>query len=322
VHSEALNQIKPDAGLLMPPAPREGFAARFEHVRASMDLHPVACRPSDTFAAAASTAGSVAADCLPLAIGLVMHLYPFCAMQHVPLPWLGLAVFKRAALLKSIHQNEWIVGNAGSERAAERPPEVTATLVPDGVRLDGTFEYVSLASVADYLLFKAPLVDGGVAFCAADLSGAGVGAGPGRFTGSMSLSDTRSVHFHGHIVPRARSIITPSAGPMQWMACYQRVWFHLLLSEIHLARVERLRSAWNLSLDARMSLASREITWLRDYAVRQIDEIRLGGDVEKLASVARELKTLVSKLAAATAESTREFDPGSAAELGYIQRWR
>jgi hypothetical protein len=71
-----------------------------------------------------------------------------------------------------------------------------------------------------------------------------------------------------------------------------------------------------------MSLASREITWLRDYAVRQIDEIRLGGDVEKLASVARELKTQVSKLAAATAESIREFDPGSAAELGYIQRWR
>jgi len=322
VHSETPNQIKPKGGFQLPAAPREGFAARFEQVRANMDLHPVACRPSDTFAAAANTAGGVAADCLPLGIGLVMHLYPFCAMQHVPLPWLGMAVFKRASLLRNIRENEWIVANAGSERAADRPPEVTATLLPDGVRLDGTFEYVSLASVADFLLFKAPLDDGGVAFCAADLSGPGVAAGPARFSGTMSLSDTRSVHFHGHVVPRARSIITTQAGPMQWMACYQRVWFHLLLAEVHLARIEKLHVVHGLSSAVERSFAMREMTWLRDYALRLLDELRLGDDVEKLAQVARELKSRAGTLARDTAESIMPIDPPSSAELGYLPRWR
>ena len=52
-----------------------------------LDLHPAESTAAATFEAAAQTARSVAVDCLPLGIALVMHLYPLCALRCVPLPW-------------------------------------------------------------------------------------------------------------------------------------------------------------------------------------------------------------------------------------------
>ena len=64
----------------------DAFGHGFE-LRAELNLHPAESTAAATFAAAAQTARSVAADCLPLGIAIVMHLYPLCALRCVPLPW-------------------------------------------------------------------------------------------------------------------------------------------------------------------------------------------------------------------------------------------
>ena len=69
--------------------------------RRHVDLHPSASTPAATFEAAAATARGVAAGCLPLGLGLVMHLYPLCALRFVPLQWWNLAGIRRAWLMHS-----------------------------------------------------------------------------------------------------------------------------------------------------------------------------------------------------------------------------
>jgi len=122
-----------------------------------MNLHPAESTASATFEAAAQTARAVAAECLPLGIAVVMHLYPLCALRCVPLPWWSAANLRRALLLRAIDRGALILANAGSERAAGAHAPVTLTRAGNGVRVDGAFEYMSLAHVADVVMFSAPL---------------------------------------------------------------------------------------------------------------------------------------------------------------------
>ena len=141
---------------------------------------------------------------------IVMHLYPLCALRCVPLPWWSAANLRRALLLRAIDRRSLILANAGSERAAGAHAPVTLTRTRDGVRVDGTYEYMSLAHVADVVMFSAPLAGSPAPmFCAADLSGESVRIGTSRFGGSMRLSDTCSVTFDNHRVPTHRCTEIP-----------------------------------------------------------------------------------------------------------------
>ena len=105
---------------------------------------------------------------------------------------------------------------------------------------------MSLANVADIVLFSAPLAGSQHAmFCAADLHGDSVRIGGPRFRGSMRLSDTCSVTFDNHRVPASRCIEVPTESALQCMAQYQRSWFQLLLGESYLARIEHLQRSGN-----------------------------------------------------------------------------
>lgn len=180
---------------------REAFRGGFAGLRADPHLHPAGSTAAATFEAAAATARDVAVDCLPLGIAIVMHLYPLCALRCVPLPWWSQGGLRRSRLLRNIDSRALILANAGSERAAGAHAPVTVTRTRDGIRVDGTYDYVSLANVADLVLFSAPLAgnDRNV-FCAADLRSESVRIGGSRFGGSMRLSDTCSVTFENHRV--------------------------------------------------------------------------------------------------------------------------
>lgn len=295
------------------------FRRGFDALRLARDLHPEEQTASATFEAAADIARHAARDCLPLGIAIVMHLYPLCTLRWVPLPWWSAASRRRARLLRVVDSGSLILANAGSERAAGAQAQLTVTRAREGVRICGSFDYVSLAHVADIVLFSAPYEDHAV-FCAADLRADSVRIGDSRFKGSMRLSDTCSVTFDNHLVTADRCIGIPTSSALQCMAQYQRGWFQLLLAQGYLARIERLRDVYRLPLAIEQTASLNELAQLRDYALRLLDEATHPRAVQSMARVADAVKLRVSLLAQATAAAVRELDAAAATELEFIQR--
>jgi alkylation response protein AidB-like acyl-CoA dehydrogenase len=295
------------------------FRRGFDALRLSRDLHPEEQTAAATFEAAAETARQVSAECLPLGIAVVMHLYPLCTLRCVPLPWWSTAGRRRASLLRAVDSKALILANAGSERALGVAAPVTLTRTQEGIRAHGTFDYVSLAHVADIVLFSAPF-ESGALFCAADLRGDTVRIGASRFTGSMGLSDTCSVTFEDHPVRADRCLVIPTASALQCMAQYQRSWFQLLLADAYLSRIERLHRQWKLLRPVEELASTNEVAHLREYAMALLDKAASPAVIENLAGVTAAIKLRISLLAQATAAAVRPFDESSAHELGFLRR--
>jgi hypothetical protein len=299
-------------------AARVAYRHGFERLRSQLQLYPEPSgRPSMVFKSAAPTARLLGANCLPLGIAVAMHLYPLCALQCVPLPLLSVARFQRAMLLRTIRNRSLILANAGSERTGQAQHSVVARQETDGIRLDGTFDYMSLATVADLVLFKAPLANTrDTVLCAADLRADSVRIGGWRFPGTMRLSDTSSVTFVDHRVPRGRYAVVSNDETLQCTSDYQRCWFHLFLAEVYLARLHRLHDVWGLRRTADQVVSLNEVSQLREYALRLLDELSPGSDVEPLKKATSTMKLRVSLMAQVTMASLSGSD---ASELGYIK---
>jgi len=313
------------------PAAREAFREGFTRLRSQLQVYPVpGGHASVVFESAAKTTRSLAAGCLPLGIAVAMHLYPLCVLQCMPLPLLSFARFQRAMLLRTIRNRSLILANAGGERTGAAQHSLVAHLDADGIRIDGTFEYMSLATVADVVLFKARLanVDGTV-LCAADLRADSVRIGGWRFSGSMRLSDTSSVTFAGHRVPHGRYVLVADDEVLRCSSDYQRCWFHLFLADMYLARLERLHQVWGLPRSAEQIVSLNELSQLRDYALRLLDDFSSGSDIQPLKKATSAMKLRVSLMAQSTMTSLRgradrapadaEQLRADASELGYIR---
>lgn len=293
----------------------------FERVRRELNLHPAESTAAATFEAAAVAARAVAEECLPLGLGVVMHLYPLCALRCVPLPWWSSANLRRRKLLRSIEHRSLILANAGSERAAGAHSPISVSRTHDGLVVSGVFEYMSLANVADIVLFSAPLAGSdNTVFCAADLHGSSVRVGASKFDGSMRLSDTCSVHFDNHRVPAERCIEIPNESSLQCMAQYQRSWFHLLLGEAYLARIEGLHRQRQIPRAPEFIASLNELAFLKKYSLCLLNEASSPGATESLSRVTAAIKLRISWLAQATAAAVRTTDPEAAHELAYISR--
>jgi hypothetical protein len=300
---------------------REAFRRGFAALRADLPLHPAGSTAAATFEAAAAIARDVAVNSLPLGIAIVMHLYPLCVLRCVPLPWWRQGAFRRSRLLRTIDRRASILSNAGSERATGAHPPVMLTRTRNGIRVDGTYDYVSLANVADLVLFSAPLAGSGRnVFCAADLRGDSVSIGGEKFSGSMRLSDTCSVTFDNHRVAPDCYIEVPNVTTLSCMAQYQRSWFHLLLGEGYLARIEHLRRRWHLSRAVEQVASLNELAHLRGYALRLLDGTTAPGNVELLSRVTAAIKLRISLHAQATVAAIRSLDETAATELGFLGR--
>lgn len=308
---------------------RQALRLELDRIRTQLALHPpLGASPAGTLEATSITVREIAADCLPLGIALVMHLYPLCALQCAPLPAMSIAGFKRRILMKLISERSLIVANGGSERANGAHAPLAVALDGDALRVNGTFEYVSLASVADVVLFSAPLDDRTV-FCAAELRGDSVLLGEPKFEGAMQFSDTRSVTFLDHRVANGKYLLVADATGTQCIFDYQRCWFHLLLAEAYRARIELLRTRWQVAPGVEHVMALNEVSCLREYATRLLGECRPHARVDALTRVTATLKLRVSLMAQATARLLRERAAqggaeaaqllADASELGYMR---
>lgn len=302
-------------------AARHAYRRAFNQLRSRLSLYPTGSRPSAVFESAATTARSLSATCLPLAIAVAMHLYPLCVLQCIPIPLLSVARLKRALLLRTIRNRSLLLANTGSERAHSATIPLIATRAADGVRIDGRCEYLSLSSVADIVLFKAQLAGSNHAvLCAADLRASTVHIGQWKFSGPMELSDTSSVTFVGHRVPDGHYLIVPDDAGMGCIADYQRSWFHLFIAEIYLARLEHLHGAWEIPQTAEHAANRSEVSRLRQQSLRLLDDYSMGDDVGPLTRTTVALKLRVSMMSQTTAAALRSR--GLAAEaggLGYIK---
>ena len=302
------------------PAAREAYREGFQRLRSQLELYPVAGRhPSAVFESAAKTVRTLAASCLPLGIAVAMHLYPLCVLQCLPLPLLSFARFQRAMLLRAIRNRSLILANAGSERSRGTSQSLVARQDAEGIRIDGTFDYMSLASVADVVLFKARLADSDcTALCAAGLRGDSVRIGGWKFSGNMRLSDTSSVTFAGHRVPHGSYVLVADSDVLRCTSDYQRCWFHLFLVDMYLARLERLHDVWGLPRSAEQVMSLNELSRLREYALRLLDDFSSGSDPEPLTKTTSAMKLRVSLMAQSTMDSLRcqeDLSPGDAQQL-------
>jgi alkylation response protein AidB-like acyl-CoA dehydrogenase len=298
---------------------RAGFRRAFAELRPQLDLHPRGRRAVDIFDSAAHTVRAVAAESLPLALGLTMHLYPLCVLRCVPLPWFSRGALLRSRLLREIDERGLILANAGSERAAGLQGPVSLRADGGDIVVNGTYDYVSLANVSDLVLFSAPMGSVTV-FCIADLTRRRARIGEPRFDGSMRLSDTCSVSFEDHRVPRDHYVEVPTASAVQCMTHYQRSWFQMLLCEAYLRRVEVLRERFGLVRSLESTVNLHELALLRDYALRLLGEARTPADMETLGKVTALIKLRASWCGLSMAAALRTQDPVSARELGYLQR--
>ena len=313
------------------PGAREAYREGFTRLRSQLEMYPVSGRTaSAVFESAAKTARTLAGDCLPLGIAVAMHLYPLCVLQCMPLPLLSFARFQRAMLLRTIRNRSLILANAGGERTRGADHSLVARPDAEGIRIDGTFEYMSLATVADVVFFKARLANSnGTVLCAADLRADSVHIGGWRFSGSMRLSDTSSVTFAGHRVPHGRYVLVADDEVLRCTSDYQRCWFHLFLADMYLARLERLHQVWGLRRSAEQIMSLNELSQLREYALRLLDDFSSGSDIQPLQKTTSAMKLRVSLMAQSTMTSLRDrADLASAdalqlgadaSELGYIK---
>jgi hypothetical protein len=243
---------------------------------------------------------------------------------------LSVARFQRAKLLQTIRNRSLVVANAGGERTRGAQHSVVARQDAEGMRIDGTFEYMSLATVADIVFFKAPMENGkGTVLCAADLRADSVRIGDWRFSGSMRLSDTSSVTFSKHYVPYGRYVAVADEAVVGCTSDYQRCWFHLFLVDVYLARLERLHRDWALPRSSEEILSLNELSQLREYALRLLDDFSPGSDLQPLKKTTSAMKLRVSLMAQSTMASLGDRDDpipavaqqlqAEASELRYIK---
>lgn len=311
-------------------ASRARFRAQFRALSSRLRMYPPAqAKPYAVFEALARDAREVASECLPLAIALSMHWYPLCVLQCAALPMLSGARVRRALLLRSIKRSGLIVANAGGDRSDDSQGTVVASRCSKGFVLSGTCEYMSLASVADVVFIKAHIQqEPRELFCLASLRGLTAKIGSWRFSGSMRLSDTASVEFDKHLVPRGYHVELPHSGPVQCLAQYQRSWFHLFIAEVYMARALQLCATHALPIEAEVRLAQNEFLHLRAYCLSLLEMCTSPSQTGRLFLATGTLKLRVSRFTqwisgALTQLGDLRRDPQlgiDAAELLYIAR--
>jgi hypothetical protein len=134
----------------------------------------------------------------------------------------------------------------------------------------------------------------------------------------MRLSDTASVTFAGHRVPHGRYVLLADDEVLRCTSDYQRCWFHLFLAEMYLARLERLHHVWRLPRPAEQIMSLNELSQLREYALRLLDDFSSRADIQPLQKTTSAMKLRVSLMAQSTITALRgreDLTPADAPQL-------
>jgi alkylation response protein AidB-like acyl-CoA dehydrogenase len=194
---------------------------------------------------------------IPEGVGSLMHIYMLCSIATMPLSDPE-QISNRELWLKRISQERLLIANTGSERVnRSNNTENTVTqamAVDGGYVVNGEKNFVSLAEVADILIFNANVKGSeGFAFFIVPFDRSSILIKESCFDESLGLR-TYSIEFKELFVDQNMVMKTDSQST-SLAFLYQRSWFLSLVSSVYLGAARK-------ALDEAISFAQN--TFLSD----------------------------------------------------------
>ncbi|MEL6916572.1 MAG: acyl-CoA dehydrogenase family protein [Bacteroidota bacterium] len=181
---------------------------------------------------------------IPVAVALSMHYYVLASMASYPFSKTSKEYWKREMLLHQIKKEGLIIANTGSVRTYTNVSEHKGVTVQrkDGKYLvNGKTPFMSLAGVADYLVFTAELSQGKKAVFFVPSNSEGIYFQDSVFGETMEGSFTKAVSFKDLEVSNAHVLTLDTSEETKCeLLIYQRSWFQALVPAPYLGAARRV----------------------------------------------------------------------------------
>lgn len=181
---------------------------------------------------------------IPVSVALSMHYYVLASIATYPFKKTSPQYWKREILLNKIKKERVFIANTGSIRTYDNVSEnkgILAMKEKDNYIVYGRAPFMSLAGIADYLVFTAELSDGGKAVFFAASDNAQIEFTDTVFGDTMLGSFTKSVKFKNLRVPVSNIIkLDTQTKEQSELLIYQRSWFQALVSAPYLGAAKRV----------------------------------------------------------------------------------
>lgn len=176
-------------------------------------------------------------------LGAAMHLYMLASFALAPVNDAAVQT-RREEFLRLVEGSRFLIANTGSDaqtRSANAGRSSTVVESADGVSvINGAKTFLSLAEVADLLVFTAQVRDGTLAFFVAPLRDPAIQIGAAHFDAAFPLH-THSVVFRDLRIPD-RMAFLPNSGQgdaLPGLHAFQRALFQSLISAVYLGAARR-----------------------------------------------------------------------------------
>ncbi|MDB5937225.1 MAG: hypothetical protein JWQ01_4569 [Massilia sp.] len=254
----ALRQLWKDGDVSL-----ERFADWFRRQSFAFDACDLTLGPSELLRRSFDTAMMIGAQSVPIGIATVMHLYMLGAMATFPTRDRE-SLFKRETIFGLIRDHQWLVANSGSDMQVRSDNASNASMVAervaDGICFSGHKTFVSLATVADLLVFTATEKGtGSLLSMFALLRGIdGIRFENAPFPAFLSETGTRSVVMERLVLPLENMISGGRTVAFEHAHAFQRMWFSALIPAVYLgAAVAALSEARNFACANQTSPGNR-----------------------------------------------------------------
>ena len=181
---------------------------------------------------------------IPVSVALSMHYYVLASIATYPFKKTSPQYWKREILLNKIKKERLFIANTGSVRTYDNVlgnKALNAMKEKDNYIVYGEAPFMSLAGIADYLVFTAELSDGGKAVFFVASDNTQIEFTDTAFGDTMRGSFTKSVKFKNLRVPVSNVIKLDSHTKEQSeLLIYQRSWFQALVSAPYLGAAQRV----------------------------------------------------------------------------------
>ncbi|WP_299536179.1 acyl-CoA dehydrogenase family protein [Ulvibacterium sp.] len=181
---------------------------------------------------------------IPVSVALSMHYYVLASIATYPFKKTSTQYWKREILLNKIKKERLFIANTGSVRTYDDVlgnKALIAMKEKDNYIVYGEAPFMSLAGIADYLVFTAELSDGGKAVFFAASDATQIEFTDTAFDNTMQGSYTKSVKFKNLRVPVSNVIkLDANTKEESELLIYQRSWFQALVSAPYLGASQRV----------------------------------------------------------------------------------
>lgn len=220
------------------------YRSFFVHFRAS-DISFIPCRKGidaiDLHQALIDLLLKIGEIGIPEGVGAAMHLYMLTSFAKFPIPEENLAA-RRNNFVQIVHTNRYLIANTGSDDQTRSANALTSSTVArrtaDGILVTGRKTFLSLARVADIVLFTA-LAEGNPVFMVVPLSSPGIAVKESHFHESFPM-ETYAIEFNDVFVPPEMIFEDSNPGaPMASIHVFQRSLFQSIISAVYLGAARR-----------------------------------------------------------------------------------